>query len=438
MNEKLDELIQTAMQQWGIPGLNVMVRQHGKVLEQGSYGFANLEHGVPVKSETVFQIGSIGKQFAATAVMLLVEAGKIDLEAPISTYFSGVSESWSGVKVKHLLTHTAGVPTDFAGVDLRADLSEDELLEKILEGTLEFAPGDQFSYSNDGYKLVGILISKVSGMFYGDFLQQEIFQPLGMKTAQIIDDAAIIPNRASGYVHQGPDLRNQDWVSPTFNSTADGAIYMTLEDFAQWDDALREGKLLTTSSLERMWTATVLGDGRRSTYGFGWGLYETQGFRCVGHGGAWQGFTAHFFKSLNDDLSITTLTNIAEINIERIALGILGLFNPVFTPEPEPEAIADLEPEATAFAQAFLQRWATGSLEASEFTTELWDPTLNGKVGTFLAQQGSEPKLEVLARFEKDGLKVSRYRLRFAFARALLEIARNEEGKVAHLLIHPV
>jgi CubicO group peptidase (beta-lactamase class C family) len=432
MNEKLDALIHAAMQQWGIPGLNVMVRQHGKILEQHSYGFANLEHGVPVKAETVFQIGSIGKQFAATAVMLLVEAGKIDLEAPISTYFSGVSESWSGVKVKHLLTHTAGVLTDFSGVDLRADLSEDELLEKILAGNLEFAPGDQFSYSNDGYKLVGILISKVSGMFYGNFLQQEIFQPLG------IDDAAIVPNRAAGYVHQGPDLRNQDWVSPTFNSTADGAIYMTLEDFAHWDDALREGKLLSTSSLKRMWTATVLNDGSTSTYGFGWGLYETQGFRCVGHGGAWQGFTAHFFKSLNDDLSITTLTNMAEINIERIALGILGLFNPVFTPEPEAEAIADLEPEVTAFAQAFLQRWATGKLEASEFTTELWDPTFIGEVGTFLAQQGREPKLEVLARFEKDGLKVSRYRLKFAFARALLEIARNEEGKIAHRLIHPV
>ncbi len=437
MNEKLDALIHTAMQQWGIPGLNVTVRQHGKVLEQGSYGFANLEHQVPVKAETVFQIGSIGKQFAATAVMLLVEAGKIDLEAPISTYFSGVPESWFSVKVKHLLTHTAGVPTDFAGVNLRADLSEDELLEKILAGTLEFAAGDQFSYSNDGYKLVGILISKVSGMFYGDFLRQQIFQPLGMKTAQIIDDTAIVPNRASGYVHQGPDLRNQDWVSPTFNSTADGALYMTLGDFARWDDALHEGKILSASSLERMWTATVLNDGSTSNYGFGWGLYETQGFRCVGHGGAWQGFTAHFFKSLSDDLSITTLTNIADINIERIALGVLGLFNPIFTPEPEPEAITDLEPEATVFAQAFLRRWTAGSLSASEFTTELWDPTFIGEVGTFLARQGGDPNLEVLARFEKDGLKVSRYRLKFAFARALFEIAHNEEGEVAHLLIHP-
>ena len=437
MNEELDVLIHTQMQQWGIPGLNVMVRQHGKVLEQRSYGFANLEHGVPVKAETVFQIGSIGKQFAATAVMLLVEAGKIDLEAPISTYFPGVAESWSGVKVKHLLTHTAGVPSDFAGVDLRADLSEDELLEKILAGTLEFTPGDQFSYSNDGYKLVGILISKVSGVFYGDFLREQVFQPLGMRTAQIIDDAAIIANRAAGYVHYGPEFKNQDWVSATFNSTADGAIYMTLEDFAHWDDALREGKILSTSSLERMWTPTVLNDGSTSNYGFGWGLYETQGVRCVGHGGAWQGFTAHFFKSLGDDLSITMLTNMAEINIERIALGILGLFNPIFTPKPEPEAITDLEPEVTAFAQAFLQRWSAESLEASEFTNELWDPTSIGEVGTFLARQGREPKLEVLTRFEKDGVNVSRYRLKFAFARTLFEIAYNDKGKVAHLLIHP-
>jgi CubicO group peptidase (beta-lactamase class C family) len=437
MNAKLDSLIQAEMQRHDIPGLNVMVRQHGKILEQRSYGFANLEHRVPVKAESVFQIGSIGKQFAATAVMLLVESSKIDLEAAISTYLSGVPESWSEVKVKHLLTHTAGVPSDFDGADLRTNLGEDELLEKILAGTLEFAPGDQFSYSNDGYKLVGILISKVSGMFYGDFLQQEIFAALGMKTAQIIDDATIIPNRAAGYVHEGPDLKNQDWVSPTFNSTADGAIYMTLEDFVYWDDELREPKLLSASSLERMWTPTVLNDGSTSSYGFGWGLYEIQGFRCVGHGGAWQGFTAHFFKSLNDDLSITTLTNLAGINIERIALGILGLFNPILTPKPEPEAITDLEPDLTAMAHSFLLRWAAGKLEASEFTPGLWNPSFITDVGTFLAQQRAEPSLEPIKREVSDGLKISRYRVTISRQRALFTIDYNEQGKVCVLSIQP-
>jgi CubicO group peptidase (beta-lactamase class C family) len=437
MNADLDSMIQAAMQRHEIPGLNVMVRQHGKILERRSYGFANLEHQVPVKAETVFQIGSIGKQFAATAVMLLVEAGKIDLEAAIGTYFPGVPDSWSGVKVKHLLAHTAGVPSEFDGTDLRTDLSEDELLEKILAGNLEFAPGDQFAYSNDGYKLVGILISKVSGMFYGDFLQLKIFQPLGMTTAQIIDDAAIIANRASGYVHEGPDLKNQDWVSPTFNSTADGAIYMTLEDFDRWDDALSKNEILSASSLEQMWTPTVLNDGSSSSYGFGWCLYDIHSLRCVGHGGAWQGFTAHFFKSLNDGLSITTLTNIAELNIERIALGIAGLFNPIFTPEPEPEAIADLEPDLTAFAQSFLLRWAAGKLEASEFTPDLWDPSLIAEVGTFLAQQRTDPILELLSREVRDGLNVSRYRVTIARQRVFFAIARNEQGLVCLLSVRP-
>jgi CubicO group peptidase (beta-lactamase class C family) len=437
MSTKLDSLIQTSMQRHEIPGLNIMIRQHGKILEQRSYGFANLEHSIPVKAETVFQIGSIGKQFAATAVMLLVKAGKINLEAAIGTYFAGVPESWSSVKVKHLLTHTAGVPSEFAGTDLRTDLSEDELLEKILAGTLEFTPGDRFAYSNDGYKLVGILISKVSGLFYGDFLQREIFQPLEMKTAQIIDDAAIVLNRAAGYVHEGPDLRNQDWVSPTFNSTADGAIYMTLEDVARWDDALREHKILSASSLEQMWTPTVLNDGSTSNYGFGWGLYEIHGLRCVGHGGAWQGFTAHFFKSLDDDLSITTLTNLAGINIERIALGIAGLFNPGLTPEPEPEAIADLEPDLTRFAHSFLLRWAAGTLESSEFTPEGWNPDFIAEVGAFLAQQRAEPILELLNREVRDGLNVSRYRVTIARQRVFFAIARNEQGVVCLLSVRP-
>ena len=148
-------------------------------------------------------------------------------------------------------------------------------------------------------------------------------------------------------------------------------------------------------------------------------------------------FTAHFFKSLGDDLSVTTLTNIADINIERIALGILGQFNPVFTPEPEPEAITDLEPDLTALAQSFLRRWAAGTLEASEFTAELWNPSFIAEVGEFLALQRADPVLELLKREVRDGLRISRYRAIISRHRELFAIARNEQGKVCMLSIRP-
>lgn len=430
-------LIESQMEQRGILGLNLLVCQHGQVLEQRSYGVANLEHNVPVTFETVFQIGSIGKQFAATAIMLLVAQGKIDLEAGLAAYLEAVPESWSAVRIRHLLSHTAGVPSEADGLDLRLDFTEDQLLEKIFAGDLEFAPGEQFSYSNDGYKLIGILISKVTGMFYGDYLHQEIFLPSGMKNARIINDTAIVLNRAAGYVSEGLAWRNQDWVSPTFNSTADGALYMTLDDLARWENAFHNGTILSHAVLEEMYTPCLLNDGSSAPYGFGWSLNEKAGLRIAEHGGNWQGFTAYYLRVLGNGLSVVVLTNQASVGLERLVYGIAGLFTPELTPPPEQEPIDDLEKDTTAIDHSFLLRWAAGELEASEFTAELWDPAFIADVGEHLAQQACEPKLELLERMERDDMQISRYRVTFYKERLRFSIARNTEGKVALLMIRP-
>src|SRR4029077_5216853 len=176
-----------------------LVAREGKTVRAQGFGFSNVELQVPVKSETIFQSGSVGKQFTATAVMMLVEEGKINLDDPISKYFKDAPSSWNDVKVRHLLSHTGGFGDYPKKFDFRRDYTEDELL-KIVEGIpLAYPPGSKWAYSNLGYLTLGILIHRVAGKFYGDFLQERIFQPLGMQTTRIISEADIIPNRAAGY-----------------------------------------------------------------------------------------------------------------------------------------------------------------------------------------------------------------------------------------------
>ena len=325
---RVDEYIRAEMQAQQIPGLALAVIKDGKMLIARGYGLANVEHQAPVKPETIFQSGSTGKQFTATAVMMLVEEGKLSLDDKITKYFLDGPEAWQNITVRHMLTHTSGMtdyPQDF---DLRRDYTEDELYQRIKPTPLAFQPGEKWSYSNLAYVMLGILIHKVSGKFYGDFLQERIFKPLEMTTARIISESDIIPNRAAGYQVVKGQLKNQDWVSPSLNTTADGALYLTIYDMAKWDAALYTDKLLKTSSLEQMWTPVKLNDGKTHPYGFGWALGQVRGHRIIEHGGAWQGFKAQISRYVDDKLTVIVLANQIRTNQSKLAHGVAALFNP--------------------------------------------------------------------------------------------------------------
>ncbi len=176
--DPVDQYVRAEMQRQHIPGLALLVARDGKMVEAQGFGLANVELQVPVKPETVFQSGSVGKQFTATAVMMLVEEGKIKLDDPITMYLKEAPPKWNQVTVSELLSHTAGF-TDYPdNFDFRKDYTEDELLKVIAGIPLAFPPGTKWSYSNLGYATLGILIHQVTGKFYGDFLQERIFQPL--------------------------------------------------------------------------------------------------------------------------------------------------------------------------------------------------------------------------------------------------------------------
>jgi len=168
---------------------------------------------------------------------LLVQDGKISLEDKLTKYFSDAPDSWKDITVRHLLTHTSGMGDYPAEIDLRRDYTEEQLLEEFKKAPLAFQPGDKWDYSNVAYVTLGMLIRKITGKFYGDFLRERIFEPLGM-TTRIISEADIVPNRAAGYRVVAGKIKNQEWVSPSMNSTADGSLHLSILDLAKWDAAL--------------------------------------------------------------------------------------------------------------------------------------------------------------------------------------------------------
>jgi len=170
--DKVDAYIHTAMAKRQIPGLALLVVRDGKIIKQQGYGFSNVELQVPVKPGTLFQSGSMGKQFTATAVMMLVEEGKVGLDDPLTKYFPEAPAFWSKVKVRNLLSHTGGFGDYPDKFDFRKDYTEDELLKIVESIPLAYEPGSKWSYSNLGYLTLGVLIHRVTGQFYGDFLQQ--------------------------------------------------------------------------------------------------------------------------------------------------------------------------------------------------------------------------------------------------------------------------
>lgn len=322
------DYVRGEMQKQHIPGLALLVARGGKTVRAEGFGMSNVELQVPVKPETIFQSGSVGKQFTATAVMMLVEESKIGLDDPLTKFFKDAPAIWKGVTVRELLSHTAGFGDYPAKFDFRKDWTEEQLL-KMVEGIpLASSPGTVWAYSNLGYLTLGILIHRVTGEFYGDFLAQRIFRPLGMQMTRIISEADIVPNRAAGYRLVKGALKNQEWVAPMVNTTADGSLYFSILDLAKWDAALYTEKLLKRSSLEQMWTPAKLKNDQPNSegYGFGWFIKIENGKRVISHDGAWQGFKTAITRHVDDELTVVVLTNLAQAKPGGIAEHVAQMY----------------------------------------------------------------------------------------------------------------
>ncbi|MGZ4789097.1 MAG: serine hydrolase domain-containing protein [Terriglobales bacterium] len=328
VSSKVDDYVAAEMKAEQSPGVALAIVKNGTIVKLKGYGFANLEHMVPVHPDTIFQSGSVGKQFTAAGVLMLVEQGAVGLDDPIGKYFENAPAAWNNIKVRSLLSHTSGIP-DYESahsLDLRRDYTEDELLKFAETLPPDFAPGTKWKYSNTGYVLLGILIHKVTGEFYGDFLREHIWQPLGMETTRIISESDIVPNRADGYRNVKGEWKHQEWVAPTLNTTADGSLYLTAIDMVKWDAELRARKLLKPKSYEAWWTPIKLNDGSLTHYGFGWFLERAGNEKLIEHTGQWQGFKSHIARYVDEDLTVIVLANLEDGDTKKIAHAVAEMY----------------------------------------------------------------------------------------------------------------
>ncbi len=315
--QEVDQYVALVLANQGLPGMSVAVLKGGRIILARGYGYASVELRAPATAQSLYGLGSITKQFVATAVMMLVEQdGKVSLDTPVGQYVPNLPDAWSQVAVRHLLTHTSGIKEEvweygFIEFD-RHEYDQYEVL-KTSFGPLESAPGERWAYRNVGYRLLGMLIEEVSGDSVWDFFEHRIFRPIGMNATRNSGPNAIIPHRTRGYgrdpwgAESGPIL-NRDPVTASA-AFSQGALMSSVLDMAKWDLALRSEQVLPRELLEQMWAPTVLNDGTEYAYGFGWELSPTNGQTTVSHGGGLPGYISYIMRVVDSELTVITLTN---------------------------------------------------------------------------------------------------------------------------------
>ncbi len=301
----------------------VLVAVNGKAVFRDSVGMANREWNVANTADTKFRIGSITKQFTATAILQLAEQGKLSTDDLLSKYYPDAPPSWSKVTLKHLLTHSSGIPSytglaSFGTHDSRLAHSPDELIKLIRDKPLEFEPGAQYAYDNTGYVLLGYIVEKVSGQKYADYLQAHIFGPLGMLNTGYDNSDKIIPKRAAGY-----SIDTNGWVNASFvdmsTPFAAGALYSTVDDMLLWDQALYGNKVLSPSSKAAMFTDY----GHK--YGFGFVIDKKWDRDRIWHNGGINGFVTSFQRYPNDHVTAIALSNFQAAQPDNLGADLAGL-----------------------------------------------------------------------------------------------------------------
>jgi CubicO group peptidase (beta-lactamase class C family) len=289
-----------------VPALSVAVLRHGTLLHAAAYGDATVQ--------TTFQTASVGKHFTAALALLLSTSGELPgLDDPISHVLGEIPANWNGITLRHLLSHTAGIPAaGYDALDLSSDYTDAEIALAIASGgELSFCPGDAWEYSNAGYVLAGLVIGRITGRFYGDLLRDRIFLPLGMATAAVTP-----PGFPPGYCREGADLVPAPFVSPTLNRLADGGITLSVLDFARWEAALSSD---WGRSVAGMFIETRLASGAGCGYGLGWSLSATPLGRVARHAGGWQGFSTAMLRHLDEGTSAVVLSNFEDADAPALA-----------------------------------------------------------------------------------------------------------------------
>lgn len=295
-----------------MPGAAVMVIKNGEIIFQKGYGLANLELNQPVNESTNFRLASVTKQFTAMSILLLIERGGINFNTTLKEIFPDFPEFGSKINIKHLLQHTSGLIDyeDMIDDTVTVQLKDKDVLNLMMKtDSIYFEPGSKHQYSNSGYALLALTVEKISGKPFRDFLEENIFQPLGMKnTIAFENNINEVKNKAYGYTITDTGIEFTD-QSITSAVLGDGGIYSSLNDLYLWDQSLYTSKLIDKKYLDESWTPGLTTSGNEFPYGYGWHLEKRYNTEVVYHTGSTRGFRNIIYRIPEKNFTVVILTN---------------------------------------------------------------------------------------------------------------------------------
>ncbi len=381
---KIDEYMKAVLRVDGFSG-TILVARNGKPVVSRGYGMANIELNVPNTPESIFRLGSVTKQFTGMAISMLQERGKLSVDDPMCKYLTDCPDAWKPITIKHLLTHTSGITNytgfpDFAKTTIMP-ITTAEMADRLKKEPLEFTPGEKMAYSNSGYYLLGAIVEKASGKKYADFLQENIFTPLGMKQTGYDDPLRIIMNRAAGYQKQAGKFINASYMDMSVPYAA-GSLYSTIGDLLIWDQALYTEQLVSQKSLDEIFTPS------KWNYGYGWGIGKKFDHRSISHGGGIYGFATDISRYPDDRVTVVVLSNIQAAPAGEISgnLAAIVFGAPYEIPKERKEIAVDAK-----ILEKYTGEYKIGTNIIIAITLE------NGKL---MAQLGGQPKFAILPETE--------------------------------------
>ncbi len=310
--DPVDDYVRAQLGPRRLPGVSLAVIKDGRIVKAAGYGLASLELTASASERTVYEIGSISKQFTADAVLLLAEDGKLSLDDPLSKFLQRTPPAWSAISLRHVLTHTAGLPdfdTGNIGFSYRREYTEAEFVDLLAARPLDFAPGERWNYTN-GFPLLGIVIERASGMPYMDFVRTRIFDRLGLASARFKSSVDVVPDRADGYLYKDGAYRHGEALRPALIAP-NGGVMINVLDFAAWDIAVTSGRLLSAASMAALTTPVRLSNGRTVGHGLGWFMDQFNGHRFGAHWGTTvTGHSAVIRRYVNDGVTVIMLANL--------------------------------------------------------------------------------------------------------------------------------
>lgn len=340
-HQKIDQLFSQIITK-GEPGAAVLVIKNGQIVFKQGYGVAERRTFQPIQSQTNFRLASLTKAFTAASIILLVREGKLNYDTRLTDIFPEFPEYGRAIKIIHLLQHTSGLP-DYEDLmppeDKTKPIEEIQIKDHEVLALLQqtksgkFIPGSHWDYSNSGYVLLGLIVEKISGQAFAEFLKRKIFEPLGMeKTVAYVRGQWEVPNRAFGH----SKIRGK-WVetdqSPTSATLGDGGVYSSIEDLAKWDEAWRSYKLLNEEEIKLALTPVQVPgrgprepDGSEAAYGFGWFLNPWKGYRRIWHYGETRGFRTAIHRFPDENLTVIVLANRSDLEASSLALKIAEFY----------------------------------------------------------------------------------------------------------------